>query len=293
MVESMTGLERDRWNAAEWYQRVPQHRCGPTIPLIIILGTHAGLLIYSARIHSPALDEVAHLPAGLSCWERGRLGLYPVNPPLIRCLAAAAGVEVESGNRLDGRCVIARCACRVRCGARFREGQRPECGAVFRGGAVGPGPDQCGRRVGVLLLVGRLIWLAIRVVFGPLVVVLTDGPRQRGADHTGRWIGGCWSSGRLWILALDRRSVVASSRGGGTAVRNCPVVQDDVPCLSGYLAVVVVRVCQAGTDTSTFCGGRACRSCRCCAWRCWYSTWVTDFGEPGFHWGNTTSRVGC
>ncbi|MEO1998610.1 MAG: glycosyltransferase family 39 protein [Planctomycetaceae bacterium] len=58
------------------------------IPLIIILGTHAGLLIYSARIHSPALDEVAHLPAGLSCWERGRLGLYPVNPPLIRCLAA-------------------------------------------------------------------------------------------------------------------------------------------------------------------------------------------------------------
>ena len=42
------------------------------------------------RQKSPTVDEVAHLPAGRSFWERGDFRIYPQNPPLARLLAAAA-----------------------------------------------------------------------------------------------------------------------------------------------------------------------------------------------------------
>ena len=45
------------------------------------------LLCTSIIVHSPPIDETAHLPAGLSHWESGRIQLYGVNPPLIRLLA--------------------------------------------------------------------------------------------------------------------------------------------------------------------------------------------------------------
>lgn len=54
----------------------------------LILAVHLGLLAYSARVHSPAIDEVAHLPAGLRHWMTGEFELYPVNPPLVRMVAA-------------------------------------------------------------------------------------------------------------------------------------------------------------------------------------------------------------
>jgi 4-amino-4-deoxy-L-arabinose transferase-like glycosyltransferase len=64
-----------------------------------VLLVHAGLLAWSATRHSPTIDEVGHLPAGLSHWELGRFNLYAVNPPLVRMTAAlpvlAAGVEVD------------------------------------------------------------------------------------------------------------------------------------------------------------------------------------------------------
>ena len=46
------------------------------------------LLCTSIIVHSPPIDETAHLSAGLSHWESGRIQLYGVNPPLIRLLAA-------------------------------------------------------------------------------------------------------------------------------------------------------------------------------------------------------------
>ncbi len=33
-------------------------------------------------------DEVGHLAAGVSHWQLGRFGLYRVNPPLVRTVAA-------------------------------------------------------------------------------------------------------------------------------------------------------------------------------------------------------------
>ena len=50
---------------------------------------HTLLLYQSAALYSPTWDEPGHLVAGLSHWEFGRFNLYPVNPPLVRFVAAA------------------------------------------------------------------------------------------------------------------------------------------------------------------------------------------------------------
>jgi hypothetical protein len=52
-----------------------------------LLAIHAGLLAWGASCHSPTIDEVGHLAAGLSHWQRGRFDLYRVNPPLVRMVA--------------------------------------------------------------------------------------------------------------------------------------------------------------------------------------------------------------
>jgi hypothetical protein len=46
------------------------------------------LLAYSAAVHSPTLNEPAHLAAGISHWQLGRFELYRVNPPFVRMVAA-------------------------------------------------------------------------------------------------------------------------------------------------------------------------------------------------------------
>jgi 4-amino-4-deoxy-L-arabinose transferase-like glycosyltransferase len=53
-----------------------------------LLLMHAALLAWSGYRHSPAGDEIAHLPAGISHWSFGRFDLYRVNPPLVRMVAA-------------------------------------------------------------------------------------------------------------------------------------------------------------------------------------------------------------
>lgn len=55
---------------------------------VALLITHAALLAWSATRHSPTVDEVAHLPAGIAIWHYGRFDLYRVNPPLVKTLAA-------------------------------------------------------------------------------------------------------------------------------------------------------------------------------------------------------------
>jgi hypothetical protein len=54
----------------------------------IVLATHALLLAWMAKSDSPTWDELGHLPAGLSHWEFGSFELFPVNPPLVRMVAA-------------------------------------------------------------------------------------------------------------------------------------------------------------------------------------------------------------
>lgn len=64
-----------------------------------LLVAHVGLLAYSARYHSPVIDEPAHLAAGVSHWQLGDFALYRVNPPLVRMVAAAP--VLFSGTHVD------------------------------------------------------------------------------------------------------------------------------------------------------------------------------------------------
>ena len=57
--------------------------------LAALLVIHTALLAWEGWRASPTVDEVAHLPAGLSHWKFSRFDLYRVNPPLVRMLAAA------------------------------------------------------------------------------------------------------------------------------------------------------------------------------------------------------------
>lgn len=65
----------------------------------ILLVVHAALLFHAAPCQAPIVDEVWHLPAGVSYWERGEFWCYHHNPPLMRWLysfpAVVAGAEVD------------------------------------------------------------------------------------------------------------------------------------------------------------------------------------------------------
>ena len=53
-----------------------------------LLTTHAVLLLASARWNFVTVDEVGHIPSGISHWTTGTFSAYRVNPPLARMLAA-------------------------------------------------------------------------------------------------------------------------------------------------------------------------------------------------------------
>lgn len=55
---------------------------------VLLMAIHSTLLAWSAYKHSPVVDEVGHLAAGISHWELGHFNLYRVNPPLVRAVAA-------------------------------------------------------------------------------------------------------------------------------------------------------------------------------------------------------------
>lgn len=53
-----------------------------------LLTVHWALAVLSLLGENPTVDEVVHLPAGLSYWQTGTFRLYPHNPPLIKLIAA-------------------------------------------------------------------------------------------------------------------------------------------------------------------------------------------------------------
>src|SRR5215469_7690233 len=56
--------------------------------ILALLAAHAALLGWSACCHSPTINEIGHLPAGIAHWKYRRFDLYRVNPPLPRMVAA-------------------------------------------------------------------------------------------------------------------------------------------------------------------------------------------------------------
>ncbi|MEK6261008.1 MAG: glycosyltransferase family 39 protein [Planctomycetota bacterium] len=69
-------------------QRIPLRCQWHRLLVGIILFAHMGLLWHTIATYSPTVDEVSHLPAGLSHWRFGRFDLYRVNPPLAQAVAA-------------------------------------------------------------------------------------------------------------------------------------------------------------------------------------------------------------
>src|SRR5689334_13881732 len=56
--------------------------------VVLLVLAQCVLLVYSAWVHSPTLDEPAHLVAGLRNLRTGDSDVYRVNPPLVRSIAA-------------------------------------------------------------------------------------------------------------------------------------------------------------------------------------------------------------
>ena len=58
------------------------------VAVVLLLGLHAGLAVDSLLRENATVDEVAHLPAGVSYWQTGTFKLYHHNPPLVKLVAA-------------------------------------------------------------------------------------------------------------------------------------------------------------------------------------------------------------
>ena len=55
---------------------------------MVLVSIHLVLAVRSLVLENPTIDEVVHLPAGLTYWEKGTFRLYHHNPPLIKMVAA-------------------------------------------------------------------------------------------------------------------------------------------------------------------------------------------------------------
>lgn len=53
-----------------------------------LLAAHLALAEQSLVEENPTVDEVVHLPAGVTYWQKGTFRLYHHNPPLVRMVAA-------------------------------------------------------------------------------------------------------------------------------------------------------------------------------------------------------------
>src|SRR5438876_3540069 len=54
---------------------------------VLILSIHSALQIVSSYLQFPTRNEVAHVPAGVVCWQMDKCTLYKVDPPLWRMIA--------------------------------------------------------------------------------------------------------------------------------------------------------------------------------------------------------------
>jgi Dolichyl-phosphate-mannose-protein mannosyltransferase len=87
------GFDRIRAAFAAFYNALGQaHIARRAIASLLVV--HSALLVYSAYVHSPTLNEPGHLVAGLSHWKFGRFDVYPVNPPFVKMIAALPVIAV-------------------------------------------------------------------------------------------------------------------------------------------------------------------------------------------------------
>ena len=67
-----------------------QSRTGQKVAAAIaasLLVAQCVLLCWNGASHSPTINEIGHIPAGISHWQYGVFHIYRVNPPLPRMVA--------------------------------------------------------------------------------------------------------------------------------------------------------------------------------------------------------------
>ena len=65
----------------------------------LLLALHAALAVNSLSQENATVDEVAHLPAGVSYWQKGTFKLYHHNPPLVKLVAALPVIASHPNTR--------------------------------------------------------------------------------------------------------------------------------------------------------------------------------------------------
>lgn len=65
------------------------------VAVALLLALQGILAVDSLLRENPTVDEVAHLPAGVSYWQQGTFKLYHHNPPLVKLVAALPVVLAE------------------------------------------------------------------------------------------------------------------------------------------------------------------------------------------------------
>jgi len=65
-----------------------RERVGVSLAVVGLLSLHYALAARSLLQENPTVDEVAHLPAGVTYWQKGTFRLYHHNPPLVKLVAA-------------------------------------------------------------------------------------------------------------------------------------------------------------------------------------------------------------
>jgi len=63
-------------------------RIATALAVVVLLALHYGLAARSLIGENPTVDEVLHMPAGVSYWQKGTFRLYHHNPPLVKLVAA-------------------------------------------------------------------------------------------------------------------------------------------------------------------------------------------------------------
>ena len=204
-------------------------RLSSTAVVVGMMIVHAVLLIVGARRHFVVLDEVGHVPAGISHWQTGDFSLYRVNPPLARMLATLPVLLARPLHNLCSSRSLAWHACRLDRRTRLRRAQRPAL----------PGPGFPGRLPGILwsflgawiiYLWGRELYggwagcLGVALwVFDPTIlafaqVVTPDVPAAVAGLlatyvfwhylQSGSWRLACWSGVLLGIAQLTKFTMV-------------------------------------------------------------------------------------
>ena len=82
---SMKAASRGSWLRGTIQSRALYRALG----MAFLLGCQLGMMAASASLHSPTIDEVRWLPAGIDHWHTGSFRAANVNPPFVRMLAAS------------------------------------------------------------------------------------------------------------------------------------------------------------------------------------------------------------